>query len=73
MIHVLGNLFNNIFGTRMHSSRMHTVHNSSCLPGGIPGLGGAWYMGGAPGGCLVQGVPGPGGVSAPGGWYPSMH
>ena len=37
--------------TRMHSSRMCTVRNSSCLRGGVCSRG----------------------VSAPGGWYPSMH
>ena len=77
MIHVLGNLFNNIFGTRMHSSRMHTVHNRfSCLPGGIPGLGvpGTWgvLQGGVwSRGCLVWDVSAPGGVSARGGGIPA--
>ena len=49
--------------TRMHSSRMRTVHNSSRLRGGgLSALGGgAWS-----GGCLPQG-----GVCS--GGYPSMH
>ena len=40
----------------MHSSRMHTVRNSSRLPGG------AWS-----GGCLLWGMPGSGGVPGLGG------
>ena len=55
-----------VFQTSMHSSRMRTVRNSSCLPGGS-----------APGGCLVRGVWSggnllPGGLLR-GGWYPSIH
>ena len=61
----------------MHSSRMHTVRNSSRLlvpgPGGVPGprgvsahggcllLGGAWSQGGS-----ARGVPGPRGCLLPG-------
>ena len=45
--------------TRMHSSRMRTVRNSSRLRGGIPVPGGVP----GPGGCTWSqgGVPGPGG------------
>ena len=62
---------NNTLNTRMHSSRMRTVRNSSRLPGGgylpggctCPGKGG----GGVParGGCTCQG-----GVPAQGGYLP---
>ena len=59
--------FGKFYKTRMHSSRMRTVHNSSRLlggdawSGGMPGLGGAWSRG-----CLLRGV-------LLGGWHPSMH
>ena len=48
--------------TRMHSSRMRTIRNSSHLPGVSAPKGGCLLPGGLPG----LGVPGPGG-SAPGG------
>ena len=71
-----------IITTRMHSSRMRTVSNSSRLRGG-----GAWSRGvSAPGdacsgGCLLPGggcllwvgESAPGGCLLLGGWYPSMH
>ena len=50
----------NFQATRMHSSRMRTVRNSSRL------LGGAWSRrGSAPRGPGLEGVPGPRRVSAP--------
>ena len=50
--------------TRMHSSRMRTGRSLTVCCGLLPGGGGAWSGGSAPGGvCLVRGE----GVSAPGG------
>ena len=59
-----------IFLTRMHSSRVRTVRNSSRLPDGVCSRGTP-----APGGVpALGGVPAPGEVPAPGGrWYPRMH
>ena len=55
--------------TRMHSSRMRTVRNSSRLlvGSGPGGLSGPWGVTG-PGGSGPGGMPGPVGW-----WYPSMH
>ena len=47
------------FQTRMHSSRIRTVRNSSRLPGGVPAWGGvlAWGVSTCLGGLPAQGVP----------------